>query len=113
MFIISVRIIFRVICSVKGLTLEEMAAQANLFFTAGFETSSSAMSFCLYEISLNPDVQSKMRKEVDEILKKHNGKLNYQALQELNYMEAVINGKAILLVCCELWGTAYCQQSSQ
>lgn len=73
-----------------------MAAQAHLFFVAGFETSASAMSFCLYEISLNTDVQTKMRAEVDEVLKKHNGKLNYQALQDMNYMEAVINGKRIL-----------------
>lgn len=74
-----------------GLTLDEMAAQTQLFFAAGFETSASAMSFCLYEISLNTDVQSKMRKEIDEIMKKHNGKLNYQALQDMAYMEAVIN----------------------
>lgn len=83
-----------------------MAAQVNLFFVAGFETSASTMSFCLYEISLNTDVQSKMREEVDEILQKHNGKLNYQALQEMNYMEAVINGKTILsMFVCDLCRT--------
>ena len=72
-----------------------MAAQAHLFFAAGFETSASTMTFCLYEISRNTDVQSKMRKEVDAIFKKYKGKINYQALQEMNYMEAVINGKCL------------------
>lgn len=74
-----------------GITLEELTAQAIVFFLAGFETSSSAMSFCLYEISLNTDVQTKMRKEIDEVLTKYNGKLSYEALQEMMYMEAVIN----------------------
>lgn len=79
-------------CS-PGYTLEELTAQAIVFFLAGFETSSSAMTFCLYEISLNPDVQTKMRKEIDAVLTKHNGKLSYDALQDMAYMEAVINGK--------------------
>lgn len=70
-----------------------MTAQAILFFAAGFETTASALSFCLYEISVNPHVQVKMRKEIDEILTKHNGKTNYQALKDMVYMEAVINGK--------------------
>lgn len=74
-----------------------MAAQALLFFGAGFETTSSAMSFCLYELSLNPDVQTKMRKEIDEVVKKYSGKPTYQAIQDMLYVEAVINGKCGLL----------------
>lgn len=34
-----------------------------------------------------------MRKEIDEVLTKHNGKLSYDALQDMTYMGAVINGK--------------------
>lgn len=74
-----------------GLTLEEMTAQAVLFFAAGFETTASAMSFCLYEISLNPGIQAKMRKEIDETLNKYNGKPSYKALEDMSYVEAVIN----------------------
>lgn len=74
-----------------GLTLEEMAAQALLFFAAGFETTSSVMSFCLYELSLNPEVQVKMRKEVDEVLQKNSGKPTYEMLKDMPYVEAVIN----------------------
>lgn len=86
-----------IIMFVTGLTLEEMTAQAVLFFVAGFETSASTLSFCLYEISWNQEVQTKMRKEVDAVLAKHNGKPNYQALQEMTYIEAVINGKLLFL----------------
>lgn len=80
-----------------GLTLEEMAAQALVFFAAGFETVSSAMSFFLYEIAVNKEVQVKLRKEVDEIFKKYSGKPSYQAVQEMTYADAVINGKNLRL----------------
>lgn len=75
-----------------------MTAQAILFFGAGFETTSTTLSFCLYEISVNPDVQTKMRKEIDEVLMKYNGKVSYQTLKDLLYMDAVINGKANLRI---------------
>lgn len=70
-----------------------MAAQTMLFFGAGFETSASTLSFCLYEISVNPEIQSRLKKEIGDVLIKHNGKADYQALKEMTYMEAVINGK--------------------
>ena len=79
------------------LTPEEMTAQAIVFFVAGFDTS-SALSFGLYEIALNPDVQAKMRKEADEIFRKNSGEPNYQALQEMTYIEAVIYGKLYLFI---------------
>lgn len=70
-----------------------MTAQAVLFFAAGFETSASTLSFSLYEISVNSEIQKKMRKEIDEVLAKHNGKTTYRALKDMTYMDAVINGK--------------------
>ncbi|PSN44025.1 hypothetical protein C0J52_16970 [Blattella germanica] len=39
------------------MTMEELAAQVVTFLIAGFETSAATMSFCLYELAVNPDVQ--------------------------------------------------------
>lgn len=50
--------------SADGLTLNEIAAQAFLFFLAGFETSFTSLIFCLYELSKNIDIQCKARKVV-------------------------------------------------
>ncbi|EDS26786.1 cytochrome P450 6A1 [Culex quinquefasciatus] len=73
-----------------GLTLEEIAAQAFVFFLAGFETSSTAMSHCLYELAQNPELQEKARADVRETIKKH-GSLSYEAAQDMQYIGNCIN----------------------
>nr|XP_017007361.2 LOW QUALITY PROTEIN: probable cytochrome P450 6a14 [Drosophila takahashii] len=75
----------------KGLTLEQMAAQAFVFFVAGFETSSSTMSFCLYELALNQDIQKRVREEIEKVLSNtEGGEITYDALAEMTYLDQVL-----------------------
>lgn len=78
-----------------AITFNQMAAQAFIFYLAGFETSSSAMSFGLYELVKNQDIQEKLRKEILEVVKKHNGELTYEGIMEMSYMDNVVHGKYI------------------
>ncbi|GJQ82005.1 Cyp6a9 [Trypoxylus dichotomus] len=73
------------------LTFSELAAQVFAFFVAGFETSSTLMSFALLELSINEDVQKRLRDEVNEAFQKNNGELTYEALSEMRYLDMVIN----------------------
>nr|CAD7429728.1 unnamed protein product [Timema monikensis] len=68
-----------------------LAAQCFVFFLAGFKTSSTTISCCLHELAVNPDIQERLRKEVDNVLIKHDGQITYEALQDLKYMDAVVD----------------------
>jgi hypothetical protein len=74
-------------------TIEVMAAQAFVFFLAGFETSSTTMTFCLYELALNPDIQQRLRAEIDTVLHRHGGNITYDSIFEMEYLEKVVDGK--------------------
>ena len=74
--------------------MNSLAAQAFVFFAAGFETSSTTMTFCLYELSLHQDIQNRLREEIDVVLLKHDSKLTYESIQEMEYLEKVVSGKA-------------------
>lgn len=69
-----------------------MAAQAFVFYIAGFETSSSTMSFCLFELAKNPQVQRKVQEEIDQISEKYNNEITYESMSEMKYLEACIDG---------------------
>ncbi|XP_018365068.1 PREDICTED: cytochrome P450 9e2-like [Trachymyrmex cornetzi] len=75
----------------RELDIDDMTAQAFIFFLGGFETSSTAISFVAHEIAANPDVQTKLQQEVDNILKESNGEVSYEAINRLEYLNAVIS----------------------
>ena len=70
-----------------------LAAQANVFFAAGFETSSTTMSHALYELALDTAIQDKLRKEIQEALKTLDGKLTYESVKNMKYLHKVFQGK--------------------
>lgn len=74
----------------NGLNIEQVAAQAMVFYLAGFETSSTVMSFCIYELALQPDLQEKLRAEIFAVLEKTNGQVTYEAIKEMVYLKKVI-----------------------
>ncbi|XP_044260197.1 cytochrome P450 6a2-like [Tribolium madens] len=75
--------------SKTGLTLDEIAAQSLIFFLAGFETSATTMTFALFELAKNQEIQQKVREEIGVIL--GDDKITYEALQKMKFLTQVIN----------------------
>ncbi|XP_029663909.1 cytochrome P450 9e2-like [Formica exsecta] len=74
----------------RELDIDEMTAQAFIFFLGGFETSSTVMSFVAHEIAANPDIQTKLRQEIDKVLKESNGEITYETINRLEYLDLII-----------------------
>lgn len=51
------------------------------------------MTFALYELALNFDIQEKLRDEIKSKLSEHDNKLTYEAMLEMKYLQMVIDGK--------------------
>lgn len=63
-----------------------VAAQAFLFFAAGFETSASATSYTLYLLAQHQEAQERARAEVLAALERHSGVITYEAINEMTYL---------------------------
>ena len=75
---------------VSKLSDEEIVAQSVLFLLAGYETSSNTLSFTLYHLALNPDVQDKLRKEIIQAMESNAKKPLYEVVQSVEYLDCVI-----------------------
>ncbi|MGL5405352.1 MAG: cytochrome P450 [Propionibacteriaceae bacterium] len=76
----------------KNLTMNELLANAFVFFVAGFETSSSTLSFCLYELTKNAEIQRKVQEELDKVFKRSSvDEITYEMLSDLKYLECCVD----------------------
>ncbi|KAK4873115.1 hypothetical protein RN001_015144 [Aquatica leii] len=73
------------------LTIQEITAHSVVFFVGGAETSGGILTFCLYELTLQKQIQDTARKEVQNALHENGGELTYQLLQKLPYLGKCIN----------------------
>ncbi|KAG5679852.1 hypothetical protein PVAND_009389 [Polypedilum vanderplanki] len=70
----------------------DLAAQALVFFIAGFETVATTMAFMGYELAINPEIQKKLYEEILETEKELNGKpLTYEKIQTMKFMDQVVS----------------------
>lgn len=92
---------------VGKISFTDLAAQCFAFFLAGFETSSTGLSYALYELSINQELQDKTRREIEKVLARHDGKVTYDAIMDMEYCGQVISealrkytpGNVLLRVC--------------
>jgi cytochrome P450 family 6 len=68
-------------------------AQALTFLLGGFESASITLSFALYELAMNSELQQSLRAEILQVLRKHDGKMTYDVIQDMSYLDRVVSGE--------------------
>lgn len=71
----------------KKLTIMQCAANVQLFFVVGNDTTSNTTAYMFHELTHNPKVLEKLLIEIDDVLKKHNGDISYEAIQQMKYLD--------------------------
>lgn len=72
----------------RYMTNDEVMANAMVFMLAGYDTTASTLSFVLHLLTNYPDVQEKVRQEINDVLEKE--ELDYPAITKMRYLEQVI-----------------------
>lgn len=78
-----------------ALTIEQCAAQVALFYLAGFDTTSSAVSLCLFELSRQPELMKRVQCEIDDVMNKHNNNITYECINDMPFLDACVRGSTI------------------
>ena len=55
----------------EGLTRTEILANGQLMIAAGFETTSTAFTFLVYNLAMNPEYQDRLREEIEAAVERH------------------------------------------
>ncbi|XP_034938078.1 cytochrome P450 6j1-like [Chelonus insularis] len=67
------------------------------FIIDGYFTASYTLSYIVFELAVHADVQEKLRQEIKQVLEKHENKITYETIQEMKYMDLVIQESMRLL----------------
>ncbi|KAM9208931.1 cytochrome P450 3A4-like [Dugong dugon] len=74
----------------KPLTDMELVAQSINLILAGYETTSTVLSFLMYLTATHPDIQQKLQKEIDAAFP-NKAPPTYDAMLRLEYLDMVVN----------------------
>ncbi|XP_017770107.1 PREDICTED: cytochrome P450 9e2-like [Nicrophorus vespilloides] len=74
-----------------GISISDIEITSNflIFFSAGIVNTTSLMCFASYELALNPEIQQRVKQEIETVHQKF-GKLTYEAVMELKYLDMVL-----------------------
>ncbi|RNA30710.1 Cytochrome P450, partial [Brachionus plicatilis] len=75
----------------KTLTNKEILSQSILFLLAGYETTAQTLCYVAYNLAMNPVYQKKLCQEIDTVLEKYDGKITYDSVNEMSYMDNVVD----------------------
>lgn len=75
----------------KKLSDREVLAQSFVFLAAGYENSSTTLSFVCHHLATSPEIQDRLQQEIDNAWPDDSQMLSYETVHELPYLDMVIS----------------------
>lgn len=75
----------------KTLSNSEILSQAILFMMVGTDTTAVTLSWVSHNLAMYPEIQDKLIQEIDDALERHNGEINYDSVNDIEYLNSVIS----------------------
>lgn len=76
---------------------DDLTAQAVIFLAAGFDTVATAMTFLIYELAVNHDIQQRLYQEIMDNEARNGGKIDDNSVQNMVYMDMVVSGNYLFV----------------
>ncbi|XP_017776424.1 PREDICTED: cytochrome P450 9e2-like [Nicrophorus vespilloides] len=71
------------------ITDDTITAQALIFFFAGFDSVATLMVLMAYELTVNPDIQERLQKEIDAVFEENDGVITYESINKMKYLDMI------------------------
>ena len=75
----------------QPLSTDEIVSNSVLFLAVGYDTTGSLITMAAYLLTTNPEKQTKLYQEVKRAQEQNGGKLDYETISGLKYLDAVIS----------------------
>ena len=68
-----------------------IVATAIIILIAGYDTTGTTMAFACYQLAKHPEIQEKLRQEIEEVTDDSNKPIDYEAIQKMTYLDQIIS----------------------
>lgn len=75
----------------RQLTDDEIVAQCMLFYLAGYDTTSNALTWAARLLAFHPDVQQRLQAEIDEKLPSDADHITFDVVNDMPYLDNVLS----------------------
>lgn len=76
-------------------TFKSIVAQCMLFMLGGFQVPAAIICFAIYEIAKTAAIQKKLYEELANNLEKSGGRISYDTIREMDYLNKVVLGRLL------------------